>query len=99
MGTPEWLAIVRFLHVLSGIVWIGLLYYLNLVQVPSFAQMEAPARMQAIARLVPRAMLWFRYAALSTVSFGILWIAISGIDSDGDYFDTEIGRASCRERV
>ena len=87
MDTADWLGIVRYLHVLSGILWIGLLYYLNLVQVPSFAQMEAPARQQAIARLVPRAMLYFRYAALATVSFGILWIVIQGADDDA-YFDT-----------
>jgi uncharacterized membrane protein len=88
MDVVEWLAIVRYLHVLSGIIWIGLLYYFNLVQVPSFAQMEAPARSNAIQNLVPRALLWFRYGALATVTFGILYIAITGIDSDGDYFDT-----------
>jgi uncharacterized membrane protein len=88
MDTVELLAGVRYLHVLSGVIWVGLLYYFNLVQVPSFAQMEAPARMSAIQFLVPRALLWFRYAALSTVTFGILYIAIEGIDTDGDYFDT-----------
>ena len=88
LGTDDWLAIIRFLHVLSGIVWIGLLYYFNLVQVPSFAQMEAPARSNAVRFLVPRALLWFRYAALSTVVWGIVWIAVTGADTDGDYFDT-----------
>ncbi len=91
MGTVEWLGIVRFLHILSGITWIGLLYYLNVVQVPSFAAMELAARQQAIARLVPRAMLWFRYAALSTVTFGIIWIIVNG--HIGDFFKSSEGKS------
>lgn len=72
----EWyLSIVRWIHIGAGVIWIGLLYYFNLVQVPSFAQMEAPARSNAIMFLVPRALLWFRYAALVTVLGGLLWIA------------------------
>ena len=89
LGTDDWLAIIRFLHVLSGIVWIGLLYYFNLVQVPSFAQMEAPARSNAVRFLVPRALLWFRYAALSTVVWGIVWIGLMSAETDGAYTDLD----------
>ena len=47
----------RWLHILVGILWIGLLYYFNFVQVPSFAEMDGGARNNAIDKLVPRA-LW-----------------------------------------
>ena len=42
---------LRWLHVLFGIAWIGLLYYFNFVQVPSFAEMSAAARNEAITKL------------------------------------------------
>jgi uncharacterized membrane protein len=70
---------LRWLHVLSGITWIGLLYYFNFVQVPAFAEMSATARMEAIQKLASRALLWFRWAAVSTAVFGIL---ITGATKD-----------------
>ena len=57
----------RWGHVISGITWIGLLYYFNFVQTPAFAGFEAPARNEAIAKLVPRALWWFRWAAMLTL--------------------------------
>ena len=53
----------RYLHVVVGITWIGLLYYFNFVQVPAFAEMEAAARNNAIDKLASRALWWFRWAA------------------------------------
>ena len=58
----------RWAHFLAGITWIGLLYYFNFVQTPAFAAFEAGPRNEAFAKLVPRAMWWFRYGALSTLS-------------------------------
>jgi uncharacterized membrane protein len=66
--------LVRYGHIFSGITWIGLLYYFNFVQVPSFAQMDAAARSNAIQFLVPRALLWFRWSALATVLFGLAFV-------------------------
>ena len=54
----------RWVHVVSGITWIGLLYYFNFVQVPAFAEMEAAARNNAIDKLASRALWWFRWAAV-----------------------------------
>lgn len=62
----------RYLHVVVGITWIGLLYYFNFVQVPAFAEMEAAARNNAIDKLASRALWWFRWAAVATVVTGIL---------------------------
>ena len=64
----------RWLHILAGITWIGLLYYFNLVQVPAFAAYgdEARARNIAIDKVARRALWWFRWAAISTFVTGIL---------------------------
>jgi hypothetical protein len=62
----------RWAHVVVGITWIGLLYYFNFVQVPSFTQMEAAARNNAIDKLASRALWWFRWAAAATVATGIM---------------------------
>ena len=55
--------LARWAHVVVGIVWIGLLYYFNFVQTPAFAEMEAPARNNAIDKLASRALWWFRWGA------------------------------------
>jgi uncharacterized membrane protein len=68
--------LARWAHVLVGITWIGLLYYFNFVQVPSFAQMEAGSRNNAIDKLASRALWWFRWAAAATLGFGILLLVI-----------------------
>lgn len=63
----------RWLHILSGITWIGLLYYFNFVQVPAFATYgdEARARNIALDKVARRALWWFRWGAVSTVVMGI----------------------------
>ena len=63
----------RWLHILSGIVWIGMLYFFNLVQVPAYAAFgdEAKARNIAIDKVTRRALWWFRWGAVSTVVMGI----------------------------
>jgi uncharacterized membrane protein len=66
--------VFRWLHILVGIVWIGILYYFNLVQVPAFAAFgdNAAARNLALDQVARRALWWFRWAALSTFVFGLL---------------------------
>jgi uncharacterized membrane protein len=64
--------VVRWLHVVSGVMWIGLLWYFNFVQIPSMPSIpdeQKPAISKVIA---PTALFWFRYAALSTVITGLL---------------------------
>jgi uncharacterized membrane protein len=70
------LMLLRWLHFLFGITWIGLLYYFNLVQTPFFAETEAPVRSGAIQKLVPRALWWFRWGAMGTVIIGLLYLII-----------------------
>jgi len=66
----------RYAHVISGITWIGLLYYFNFVQVPAFAEMEAAARNNAIDKLASRALWWFRWGAVATVVTGLLILGL-----------------------
>ena len=87
----------RWAHVVVGITWIGLLYYFNFVQVPSFAEMEAAARNNAIDKLASRALWWFRWAAVATVATGIMILLFQGGDggkvqlTDTDYLKTPSG--------
>jgi uncharacterized membrane protein len=70
--------IMRWLHVLSGVMWIGLLWYFNFVQIPSMPKIpdeQKPAIGKVIA---PAALFWFRWAALSTVVTGLLLAGMNG---------------------
>jgi uncharacterized membrane protein len=75
-GIDVILILLRWFHFLFGITWIGLLYYFNFVQTPFFGETEAPVRSGAIQKLVPRALWWFRWGAMGTVIFGLLYLFI-----------------------
>ncbi|HEY3280451.1 MAG TPA: urate hydroxylase PuuD [Gemmatimonadales bacterium] len=62
--------LLRWLHFLAGITWIGLLYYFNFVQGPFFAEADAATKSAATQKLVPRALWWFRWGAMLTFLSG-----------------------------
>ncbi|MBD2858700.1 urate hydroxylase PuuD [Spongiibacter sp. KMU-158] len=62
----------RWLHVLFGITWIGLLYYFNFVQTEYFKEAEATAKADAVQKLAPRALWWFRWGAMFTFITGLI---------------------------
>ena len=67
-----WAFVIRWLHVMSGVMWIGLLWYFNFVQTPSMPKIpdeQKPAIGKVIA---PTALFWFRWAALATVVTGLI---------------------------
>jgi uncharacterized membrane protein len=65
----------RWLHVVAGIVWIGLLYYFNFVQVPGVAAAKADGTAAGITKhIAPRALLWFRWAAVVTWLTGAYYL-------------------------
>lgn len=66
------LFLLRWLHIFFGIVWIGHLYYFNFVQGAFFAETDAPTKSQAIQKLVPRALWWFRWGAMFTLITGLI---------------------------
>ena len=70
-------AIFRWLHVLFGITWIGLLYYFNFVQTEYFKEAEADAKSDALIKLAPRALWWFRWGAAFTFLTGVVLLLLS----------------------
>jgi uncharacterized membrane protein len=80
----------RWAHFLAGVTWIGLLYYFNFVQTPAFATFEASSRTEATAKLVPRALWWFRWGAMLTLLSGISILAFQD-QFNSDYFTTPSG--------
>jgi|tagenome__1003787_1003787.scaffolds.fasta_scaffold20865961_2 uncharacterized membrane protein len=81
----------RWAHVVAGVCWIGLLYYFNFVQVPAFAEMDAPARNNAIDKLASRALWWFRWSAAATALLGFVILGFQDHLSDMDYFKSPAG--------
>ena len=66
----------RWGHIVFGVTWIGLLYYFNFVQTEYFKEAEGEARKDAIAKLAPRALWWFRWSAFFTFLTGLLLLEI-----------------------
>lgn len=76
------LMLYRWIHFLAGIVWIGLLYFFNLVNVPFMKEIDAPTKGKVIPALMPRALWWFRMSAVVTVLAGLLyWGHIVAVDA------------------
>lgn len=63
--------ITRWLHIICGIMWIGLLYYFNFVQIPTMPKVPAELKGGVTGYIAPQALFWFRWAALATIIFGI----------------------------
>src|ERR1700747_2141227 len=90
LGFPEWLPpfsfldtphanemmALRWLHLVFGIIWIGLLYFFNLVLTPAMKLCDPKLRIKIYPELMPGAMAWFRWSALITVFVGMRYYAI-----------------------
>ena len=75
---PFWAFVFRWLHVISGVMWIGLLWYFNFVQIPNMGNIpdeQKPAISKVIA---PEALWWFRYGAMATIITGLILAYING---------------------
>ena len=83
---------LRISHVIVAVMWMGLLWFFNFVQVPAYAEMDAAARNNALDKLTWRALWWFRWAAAATVVFGSAHHRGRGRDVyDGDYWKSTAG--------
>jgi uncharacterized membrane protein len=69
-GAVEFI-VLRWLHFIFGIIWIGLLYFFNLVNVPAMKQLDGPVRGKVYPVLMSRAMGWFRWSAMITIVVGV----------------------------
>jgi uncharacterized membrane protein len=79
LGDPSfWAFVIRWIHVWFGLLWIGLLYYFNFVQIPSMPKIPDEHK-PAIGKVIaPAALFYFRWAAAATVLFGVLTITMDG---------------------
>jgi len=77
----------RWLHILAGVMWIGLLYYFNVVQTPGLAAAAAdkggPGGAGVSKYIAPRALLWFRWAAVATWLTGAIYLMVGYVDASG----------------
>ena len=73
-----WSWLFRYFHVLAGIMWIGLLWYLNFVQIPSMPKLSEEQK-PAIGKVIaPAVLFWFRWAALATIVTGLIVATLNG---------------------
>ena len=100
LGTTAWWSFfLRWLHVLSGVMWVGILYYFNFVQIPTMPSIPDEQKPAISKHIAPAALFWFRWAAMSTIVTGVILALINdyfigalliGLDS-GVPKDTAIG--------
>jgi uncharacterized membrane protein len=79
-------AVLRWLHVVFGILWIGLLYYFNFVQTRKMPEIPAELRPAITKYIAPEALFWFRWAALMTVLAGLGIVLLHGKDYAANVF-------------
>ncbi len=72
----------RWLHVLSGIMWIGLLYYFNFVQIPNMPNIPDEQKPAISGVIAPAALWWFRWGAMSTIVTGLILAHLNGYLAD-----------------
>jgi uncharacterized membrane protein len=75
-----WAQFLRYLHVIAGVLWIGLLYYFNFVQIPTMPSVPAELKPGVTKYIAPAALFWFRWSALVTVVHGM---AVAEMTSPG----------------
>jgi len=78
MDMAFWQAVARWGHTFFGILWIGLLYYFNFVQIRKMPDIPAELKPAISKYIAPEALFWFRWAALFTVLFGLLVAFLKG---------------------
>ena len=72
-GDADWTGmLLRWIHFLAGITWIGLLYFFNLINAAFMKSLDGPTKNTVIPKLMPSALNWFRHGATVTVLAGIL---------------------------
>jgi uncharacterized membrane protein len=75
-----WQAVFRWLHTFFGILWIGLLYYFNFVQIRKMPEIPAELKPAVSKYIAPEALFWFRWSAAGTVLMGLIVAYTRGVD-------------------
>ena len=73
-----WSWLFRYFHVLSGVMWIGLLWYFNFVQVPNMSKITDEQKPAITKVIAPAALFWFRWAAFATIVTGLIVAYLNG---------------------
>ena len=73
-----WSWLFRYLHVVSGVMWIGLLWYFNFVQIPSMPKIPDEQKPAITKVIAPAVLFWFRWAAASTIITGLIVAYLNG---------------------
>jgi uncharacterized membrane protein len=80
-GAQLALMLLRWIHLIAGITWVGLLYFFTLVNVPFQAELDPKTKLVVVPNLMPKALWWFRWSSVVTVLVGIAyWMHIVGTD-------------------
>ena len=81
-STADLQIVLRFVHFVAGITWVGLLYFFALVNIPFMQKIDPATRSRVVPALMPKALWWFRWASVVTVLAGIwYWMMIVGADA------------------
>ncbi len=73
-----WSFFVRWIHVLSGVMWIGILWYFNFVQIPTMPKIPDELKPAIGKHIAPAALFWFRWGAMATIVTGLILAALNG---------------------
>ena len=97
IGTEAfWAFIIRWLHIICGVMWIGLLWYFNFVATPTVPKIPENLRPALGGYITPAALFWFRWGAMFTFITGwlyLLHVAFARYGGLGPFFDTSYGWA------
>jgi len=83
--------LLRWIHLLAGVAWIGLLWYFNFVQGEYFKEADPAAKSDATRKLVPRALWWFRWGAMFTFLSGIALVGVKQLTGYGILVGVTLG--------
>jgi uncharacterized membrane protein len=83
--------LLRWVHLLAGVAWIGLLYYFNFIQGEYFKEADGGAKSDVIQKLVPNALWWFRWAAMLTFLSGLIIVYIKHLSGMGIMIGVTMG--------
>ena len=83
LGQNSLAFLLRWVHLLAGVAWVGLLYYFNFIQGEYFKEADARAKSDVIQKMVPKALWWFRWAAIFTLLSGYSLLHIRGLSGLG----------------
>ena len=77
-----WAFVFRWLHVLSGVMWIGILWYFNFVQIPNMGKIPDEQKPAITGVIAPAALFWFRWGAMATLITGLILAHLNGYLAD-----------------